>query len=1084
MLNDSEQRLRATNPEESYIVQAPAGSGKTEILTQRYLRLLTRVSAPEQIVALTFTRKAASEMRERILMALQRAAQGIPPGSEHQQLTQNYATAALKQDQACNWQLLNNPGSLRIFTIDSLCQRLAQAIPLHEKHVPYAKITEHAQQFYLNAAKACLQHTLHDAQYQPALKKLLHHVDNRQDTLLELLAELLANRDQWMELVLKARAQNREHFEQALAWIEAHEVSRFCQSISKELADELLMLVKQLVHLDAQVGSPFFPLRAWEHFTQLDSALCAALASLLLTSQNTLRKSFDHHVGLKKGSCTDAEYKHLKEASKNLLSKLNETQEFLDALLRVKNLPPPQYELEQWQVLQALFTLLPLLAAHLHLVFTEQNAVDFTAIAQQALHALGEEDNPTELALYLDHQIHHLLIDEFQDTSISQFQLLERLVQGWQPNDGKTLFVVGDPMQSIYRFRSAEVGLFLRAQQQGVGTVRLTPLQLTSNFRSSSTLVNWVNEQFKIIFPPVDDIESGAISFHASTPTQPATPGSFLTACEFADAAAEAAAVLDIIKNEMETFPHDEIALLVRSRTQLREIIPLLRKNHIPFRGVDIDLLTHLPHLSDVWSITQVLLKPANRLVWLELLRSPWCGLALHDIHCIANFDKRKSIYFALSRLQEIAGLSEDGRLRARFIYHVLHNALAVRHQLPLTDWIINTLKALQLDHILSADEQADLEQYWVLLEQHMERGLLADERQFIAELNKLYSQRVSSSRLHIMTIHKSKGLEFDCVILPGLGTKPANRDLPLLRWLKLPSREQDLLLVSPMKAAHQEQCVLYDYLGKLDAQKNVYEQQRLLYVAVTRAKKRLYLTDGSEKAIRGTFRDLLHKQEFTNPSAVLEKKAMDEVAVFPTLLQLPVAYYEQAPVLNVNSTNTQLFTSDYTKARSMGIIAHELLQWICTHHPQQYDEIPWGLAETQLVSLGFTGATLENALHIIKQQINKLFDDPIGQWLIKPHENEQNEYELLAYQNGEIITQIIDRTFCEQGVRWVIDFKTGSMEADAQTQHRKQVDQYAEFLYKKHQEPVRCGLYYLAYSSWVDWDYNPVNEYANMLVK
>lgn len=118
MLDDSDQRSQATNPSTSFIVQAPAGSGKTEILTQRYLRLLSTVTAPEQIVALTFTRKAASEMRERIVLALQNAANNIKANTPHQQMTLDFARAALQHDSHFQWNLLHQPNRLKIITID------------------------------------------------------------------------------------------------------------------------------------------------------------------------------------------------------------------------------------------------------------------------------------------------------------------------------------------------------------------------------------------------------------------------------------------------------------------------------------------------------------------------------------------------------------------------------------------------------------------------------------------------------------------------------------------------------------------------------------------------------------------------------------------------------------------------------------------------------------------------------------------------------------------------------------------------------------------------------------------------------
>ena len=110
--------------------------------------------------------------------------------------------------------------------------------------------------------------------------------------------------------------------------------------------------------------------------------------------------------------------------------------------------------------------------------------------------ALREDAAPTELALALDYRIRHVLVDEYQDTSPAQEQLLALLVAGWQAGDGHTLFCVGDPMQSIYAFREADVTLFLQAAEQGIGAVPLAPLRLGRNFRSSRAVVDWVNANF------------------------------------------------------------------------------------------------------------------------------------------------------------------------------------------------------------------------------------------------------------------------------------------------------------------------------------------------------------------------------------------------------------------------------------------------------------------------------------------------------------------------------------------------------------------------------------------------------------
>lgn len=1072
MLNDAHQRQQAIDPRFSFIVQAPAGSGKTEILTQRYLRLLSRVNAPEEIVALTFTRKAANEMRERILLALQQASIQVDAHSPHQQQTLTFASEALQRNEAAQWQLLQQPTRLRIMTIDALCQSLCQAIPLPDKQTPYARISENPQRHYISAARACFNYALENKDHHHSLKKLLHHVDNRQDILLALFGELLMKREQWMDLLYPAKAQNKQTYERALSWMLQHELNRFQKSIPPEIAHELTILTRRMATIEPLQDSPRAALRDWHEFQALNPKILKSLASLLLTSQNSLRKAFDHHVGLKKGSCSPNDYEDIKKASQQLLEDLAARPEFLNALLRVKNLPSPQYDDEQWEVLQSLFALLPLLAGHLQLVFNEQNEVDFSSISQQALLALGEEDNPTDLALYLDNTIQHLLVDEFQDTSIQQFQLLSQLVQSFQPGDGKTLFVVGDPMQSIYRFRSAEVGLFLKAQQQGIGPVSLIPLELTCNFRSTRPIVEWVNERFKFIFPNTDDIESGAIRFHASTPVRLEEQHSGVQAFAYPNRHQEAQALILRVMTELETYPDDEIAILVRSRTHLRDIMRLLREHRIPFQGVEIDHLAKLPHLRDVWCLTQALLMPSNRLTWLSMLRSPWCGLSLADLLCIAKYAKQKSIYFALSQLKHIQGLSDEGHQRAQYIYTVFNHALTHRHRQSLTDWILALLKELHMDEVLDTAQLNDLDQFWELLDRFEQNGCIENLQLFHDEFNKLYSQRVTPARLKIMTIHKSKGLEFDCVILPGLGAKPANPDTPLLRWLKIPTHDhENLLLLSPMKAAHLDHCLLYNHLGKLDAEKNAYELQRLLYVAVTRAKKRLYLFDNNINMNQGTCRSLLQKQTFLTE----EKEAIEdnETIPLPDLFRLPMDYYHPRSITQPPLNNLATLTLQDNQQRLKGIVVHELLQWVCDYHPTTLEEIPWTLTSYSLRSLGFEAETIDQTLHSLKAQFKTLLHDPIGAWLVKRHEDEKNEYELLTEQEGHLTTRILDRTFIEHGIRWIIDFKTGHDAIQTQSHHRQQLNEYAQLSTHLGHEPIRCGLYYLANHQWITWEYN-----------
>ncbi len=179
----------------------------------------------------------------------------------------------------------------------------------------------------------------------------------------------------------------------------------------------------------------------------------------------------------------------------------------------VRSLPPARYDEEEWRVLVAQLRVLRLAVAELELVFAARRVADYPRFAWAARQALGAPDAPTDTALALDAELRHVLVDEFQDTSEAQVRLLESLTAGWQRDDGRTLFLVGDPMQSIYRFRNADVGLFLDIRARGLGAVALEPLTLAVNFRSTVPVVEWINECFGRVLPAADDMLRGAVSY-------------------------------------------------------------------------------------------------------------------------------------------------------------------------------------------------------------------------------------------------------------------------------------------------------------------------------------------------------------------------------------------------------------------------------------------------------------------------------------------------------------------------------------------------------------------------------------------
>ncbi|HET9679500.1 MAG TPA: UvrD-helicase domain-containing protein, partial [Gammaproteobacteria bacterium] len=714
---DKRMRSRALDPAQSFIVQAPAGSGKTDLLTKRYLRLLATVEHPEQVLAITFTRKAAAEMRNRIISALAQVdnATDTASPSPHEVQLYELARAVRQQDSAQNWQLAGHPARLKIQTIDSLNTELTRQLPLLAKFGSQPQITEQQTTLYEEAAYRTLLMLEED---NPAIAAqieiLLHHLDNDWARLRGLLVVMLTRRDQWLpQLGTSTNSPDRQALEKALARAVEHQLTLLCQSLPNELTGEIAALAayaaRRLHEANANSAGQSQPaILACANLTALPTAIAQALpvwrgvAELLLTQNGGWRKRFTKNEGFP----TDGRQE--KQRIENVLKQLRESDNasgnkedarFRHYLHSVRILPEPVYNDPQWQVLDALLTVLPLAVAQLQVVFGERGEVDFTENALRAREALSDNDEagtskPTDLALRLDNSIQHILVDEFQDTSLSQYRLLESLVAGWQAGDGRTLFVVGDPMQSIYRFREAEVGLYLDARTHGIGDVTLTPLTLTANFRSRPSVVNWVNNTFSEVLPGNEDTASGAVPYSAADAQRDKTTETGVTIHPqlALDPDAEAEQVLDVLEKTRRANPQARIAILVRGRPHLAAILPGLRANGWRYQAVELERLGSQSVVQDLLALTRALLHPGDRTAWLAVLRAPWCGLTLADLHIIATDESTAPgialVPTVLENEAAIKQLSESGQVRVQKIWPILSDALHNRRRRNLRDTI------------------------------------------------------------------------------------------------------------------------------------------------------------------------------------------------------------------------------------------------------------------------------------------------------------------------------------------------------------------------------------------------------------
>lgn len=1115
---DHVEREQALDVTRSWIVEAPAGSGKTGLLIQRFLKLLAlpAVEEPEQVLAITFTVKAAGEIRDRVLDELIKAWNKAPVLHEFERHTRELAADVLARDEALGWGLLDHPHRFNIRTIDSICSEVSRSLPVLSGSASLTPVTDASPLYHTAAERTLLQLGGDDPALNDALRLILLHRDGNLLQVRKLLAEMLSLRDQWGRLIPLGKEMLEDDYldrevlpriESTLVHIICQELSRISRLFPAPLLHELSFLAAEMGGCDGYKGdeSPIAVCAKLHHApgeTAEDLDHWRALAHLLVTEKGWRSSTNKNHLKF------EIEKPHGK-LLKAILEQLQTHQQLCDALRKLTTLPQPKYPENQWRMAKALFRMLYRALAELQIVFAERGECDFVEPSLVARAALRNEGVSLEAAMGTPLQ--HLLVDEMQDTSTSQYELIQLLTQGW---DGRsqTIFLVGDPKQSIYLFRQARVERFIQTmQQERLGDIPLRRLYLTANFRSQELLVQSFNEDFARLFPKnasedrPDEVpyvaahpvrgksgDSQKVVWHAQT-LPPELKTNDKKVARRRQVQSEALEIRTIIdqwwaRASAEGREPGRIAVLVRNRAHLTEIVAELKRERetppIAYRAVEIESLKDRPEVLDLYALTRALLHPADRVAWLAVLRAPWCGLELAELHLLAGSDDSSLFRESIEQLIQSRGhdLSEGTCERLRRIWPVLQTAIALRLRMPLSQLVERTWKSLGGDLPLTRELRSNARMYFSLLDE-LERRSAVDLAELSARLDSLYADTPAiPGAVDLMTIHGAKGLEWDLVLIPALEKKSGTSTARLLTWNEITNTAEHSasVLLAPIAGKGEESETLNKWLNSIQNAREQAEARRLFYVACTRAREELHLFASPEQKKDGSVErksgSLLHaawsaaEPHFTaHPESEI---SLAPVVSFPepemehTILTSLAAGSDEKKLANLHriplnvspaarfrpaiqwkaptSPAAHIFKRPEGSfdARALGTTVHSFMELLA-------DDLASGDSSADLLieiegwddriitvlrSHGLSPKAAEELTGPVKRALASTLNDPVGLWILSAHKDAFSEQALTSWQ--EDLTNLrIDRVFRAgsepllpgDSCLWIVDYKTTS---------------------------------------------------------
>ncbi len=529
----------------------------------------------------------------------------------------------------------------------------------------------------------------------------------------------------------------------------------------------------------------------------------------------------------------------------------------------------------------------------------------------------------------------------------------------------------------------------------------------------------------------------------------------------------EACSVVDVVEQRLAEDEDADIAILVQGRSHLLHIVGELVRRGVPFQATDIDPLGERPIVLDLLALTRAIAHPADRPAWLAVLRAPWCGLTLAELHALCG-DRRSATLPQLLRDDERRQrLEPDGPREARQALDrpggCAGRAAAIRAARRRGARVARAGRPGHGRVCARARRSAGL------FRRTRRAGTASHvvtwtSRRLAEALEKLYapSRPDASIRVHLLTVHKAKGLEFDTVIVPGLERRSRADDKRLLQWARLPGASGRGLVVAPVAGKGDDPNPLYRWLEGLESGKLVQEKRRLLYVAATRAKRRLHLFgscalkdgDGGGPTIvtppstvalgllwpvlESDFRHGLQAQRRSKARRLRSSHATRCFDACRSRGPCRRSSLHESSHPADRGRQRSRRSSSTGRRRRRATSGPSFTANFCAS-PAAAPDASAGVSEPatmrryhdELAELGVPADHRADAVERVATAVQRDARGRAGRWLLdQRHASADSELALTGRVNGELVSVVIDRTFVDgQGTRWIVDYKTSSHE-------------------------------------------------------